>query len=87
MASLEIDERTASELLAAAAAEGVSVGRLVRSLLENSEKRVEASVSVRNDRKQAITPRQFLAEVEELSFDGPTLPADFSRADIYRGDD
>jgi len=72
MASLDIDERTAAELNAAATAKGVSV-----------EKPMDAGVSTGKDRRQSITAEEFLSEVESLSFDGPTLPADFSRADIY----
>ena len=32
-----------------------------------------------------LSPAEFDAPLSENSFDGPSLPADFSRADIYDG--
>jgi predicted DNA-binding antitoxin AbrB/MazE fold protein len=36
---------------------------------------------------KAISPSDFDAQLDELLFDGPSLPADFSRADIYADHD
>jgi len=87
MAPLDIDERTASELIEAAIAEGASVESLLQSLREITENQEGADASPWREAKQPISAEQFLTEVEELSFDGPTLPVDFGRADIYNEHD
>ncbi len=73
MATVVLDEETADELHAQAAASGMTVDEYVKLLLTGP-----AAVAV---------PRLSLSELESLlsqhAFDGPTLPSDFSRADIY----
>jgi len=73
MASVILDENTVGELRAAAAASGMTVDAYVKLLLAGG-----ATVDA---------PRLSWNEVESLldqhAFDGPTLPSDFSRADIY----
>ena len=77
MATLELDPHTAEQLNALAAASGMSAGAYLKLLLP---------ASVNGD-----GARLSLAELDSLlsenAFDGPTLPADFSRADIYDGHD
>jgi hypothetical protein len=68
-----LEEHTVDELRAAAAASGMTVDAYVKLLLAGP-----AAV---------VVPRLSWNEVESLldqhAFDGPTLPPDFSRADIY----
>ena len=73
MSTIEVDEQTAKRLGMLAAAQGLSVVDYLRSL-----------TGADSDAKEA-TPAEFdfEAELAELTFDGPVLPADFSRADIY----
>jgi hypothetical protein len=77
MATVSLDEHTADELQAQAAASGMTVDAYVKVLLTGA-----AAASV---------PRLSWNEVEALldqnAFDGPTLPPDFSRADIYNEHD
>ncbi|HEY3968789.1 MAG TPA: hypothetical protein VGM05_29845 [Planctomycetaceae bacterium] len=77
MATVELETYTADQLHALAAASGMTAEAYLKLLLP-------ASV---NDARSKLS----LAEVEillsENAFDGPTLPADFSRADIYDGHD
>ena len=75
MATIDVDPRTADQLHALATASGMTVEAYLRSLLPPSA--------------NGTPPRLSLAELDALlsehAFDGPTLPADFSRADIYDG--
>jgi hypothetical protein len=77
MATLELDPRTAEQLNALAAASGMTAEAYLKLLLPASANGARARLS--------------LAELDSLlsenAFDGPTLPADFSRADIYDGHD
>ena len=77
MTSVMLDEHTIDELQAQAAASGMTVDAYVKVLLREG-----ATASV---------PRLSWNEVESLldqhAFDGPTLPPDFSRADIYNEHD
>ncbi len=74
MSIIEIDDQTAKELQDAAQAQGVSVAEFVRLRVLGKTARVEKSDSGEFD---------FDAELDSLVFSGPTLPADFSRTDIY----
>ncbi|MGO9112198.1 MAG: hypothetical protein ACLP9L_23470 [Thermoguttaceae bacterium] len=73
MATVLLDQHTVDELEAQAAANGMTVDAYVKLLLAGP-----AAVAA---------PRLSLHELESLlsqyAFDGPTLPSDFSRADIY----
>jgi hypothetical protein len=77
MSTLELDRHIAEQLNALAAASGMTVEAYLKLLLPASADGARARLS--------------LAELDSLltenSFDGPTLPADFSRADIYDGHD
>jgi hypothetical protein len=75
MASLPVDNQTAEMVLARASAEGISVDALLQRLLAPKPGAISEP-----DR---LTFEEFRALAEELSTDGPSLPADFSRADIY----
>jgi len=74
MSMIEIDEQTAKELQDAAQAQGVTVAELVRQRVLG--KAAPAGNAAPGD-------FDFDAELDSLVFSGPTLPADFSRADIY----
>jgi hypothetical protein len=73
MATVVLDEHTVDELQVQAAASGMTVDAYMKLLLTGP-----AAVAA---------PRLSLNELESLlsqhAFDGPTLPSDFSRADIY----
>ncbi len=75
MPTIELDPQTADRLKALAVASGMTIETYLRSLLPSSA--------------NGATPRPSLAELESIlaehAFDGPTLPADFSRTDIYSG--
>jgi hypothetical protein len=71
MVTIQLDEQTAKELQRQAKTAGVTVAEFVRSLVPSP----------------AAPPRPSWDELETeilaLSSSGPSLPADFSRADIY----
>jgi hypothetical protein len=77
MATVVLDEQTADELQMRAAASGMTVDAYVKSLLTETA--------------PVTAPRLSWNEVEALldehAYDGPTLPPDFSRADIYSDHD
>jgi hypothetical protein len=73
MASVVLNDETVDELAARAAASGVTVDEYVKSLL------TETPAPARR-----LPWNEVEAILDELSDDeGPVLPADFSRADIY----
>ena len=73
MVTIQIDEVTAEGLARQARDKGMSVADYLRTLVPSN----------------GVTPRQEWDELEQeilaLSSDGPSLPEDFSRADIYAG--
>lgn len=73
MATLEIDQRTVDQLSALAAANGMTPEAYLKLLLSSPG----AGDSTR------ISSVELEALLDEHVFDGPTLPADFARADIY----
>ena len=77
MATVVLDENTVDELRAAAAASGMTVDAYVKLLLAGGA--------------PVAATRLSWNEVESLldqhAFDDPTLPPDFSRADIYNEHD
>ena len=75
MATIELDPQTAERLTALATASGMTIEAYLQSLLPAALNGVPARLS----------PGELDALLSEHSFDGPTLPADFSRADIYDG--
>ena len=76
MTSIQLDDGTAKALTAIAAARQMTVEQYLRSLVDNDMALLENSSAAEFDR-----------ELEPLLFDGPSLPADFSRADIYADHD
>ncbi len=74
MSSIELDDQTAQEIRDAAQVQGLSVAEFVRM-------RVLGKSTAKSDKK--ADDFDFDAELEALTSSGPTLPADFSRADIY----
>ncbi len=73
MTTIQIDDKTADALRSIATAKGVTVEEYLRNLVHAGE-----AVPI-----EPGDSEQFDKELDELSFDGPMLPADFSRADIY----
>ena len=72
MKSVELSEHTAAALAKAAQDLNVSVDEFVRShLLATTAQNTSALAS------------DFDSDLNGLLFSGPSLPADFSRADIY----
>ena len=71
MATINVNESTAKQLQELAAAVGMSVDEYVHSLVPHTGK--ASSISI----------EEFEAQLEKPSFKGPSLPADFSRADVY----
>jgi hypothetical protein len=74
MSSIELDDQTAQEIRDAAQVQGLSVAEFVRM-------RVLGKSTAKNGKQ--TDDFDFDAELKALTFSGPTLPADFSRADIY----
>jgi hypothetical protein len=74
MSIIELDDLTAKVIQDAAQAQGLSVADFVRMLVLG--KGEAPSVKQEGD-------FDFESELQELLTSGPTLPADFSRADIY----
>lgn len=76
MTSIQVDEDTAKVLSEMATAHRMSVAEFLRSL---------AARGVATG--PGTSAADFDEELESLLFDGPTLPADFSRSDLYRDHD
>ncbi len=77
MPPIQLDEKTAARLAAMALQCGMTVEAYLRLVVagENPMAKTES------------TAHDFDAELDALLFDGPSLPADFSRADIYADHD
>jgi hypothetical protein len=76
MTSIQLDDDTAKALTAIAMARHMTVDQYLRSLVAGDMAGLENNSTAEFDR-----------ELEPLLFDGPTLPADFSRADVYADHD
>ncbi len=74
MSIIELDDQTAKAIQDAARVQGVSVAEFVRI-------RVLGKSTEKNGKQ--TEDFDFESELKELLTSGPTLPADFSRADIY----
>jgi hypothetical protein len=72
MASIQLDDATVQGLRAIALANGASLEDYLRGLVAHQ-------VVQGNE----ISLEEFDRELDALTFSGPCLPADFSRADIY----
>lgn len=77
MPSIQIDDQTGKALSVLAASQGMTLEEYVQELLARH-------LPLQN---HPITPEEFDTELEALSIDGPSLPPDFSRADIYSDHD
>ena len=78
MISLNIDDKTIEKLNALAAEQGMTLERFLQSLAQQqslAQKGTEA--------KSVMTSEELENELKPLLFHGPSLPSDFSRADIY----
>lgn len=71
MVTIQIDEQTAEGLALQARNAGLSVGDYLRTLVPAGQ------------RARRQTWDELESEILALSTPGPSLPADFSRADIY----
>lgn len=71
MQYIELDDRTADELAGQAAARGLTVAEFLKQLIGPTNGHSQPSVE------------QLEQELDALLLDLPTLPNDFSRADIY----
>ena len=72
MQRIELDDQTADKLATQASALGLTIAEYLKTLVPPTPIG-QAPVSL----------EELDAELEELSLDLPTLPGDFSRADIY----
>jgi hypothetical protein len=77
MATLELDQRTVELLNALAAANGMTPEAYLKLLLPASANGASARLSL----------EELDSLLRQHAFDGPSLPADFSRADIYHEHD
>jgi hypothetical protein len=77
MATLELDQQTVDQLNALAAANGMTPQAYLRLLLRASANGASTRLSV----------EELDSLLRQHAFDGPSLPADFSRADIYNEHD
>jgi hypothetical protein len=73
MPHIVVDEKTLAGLEAAARARGLTVDTYLRNLASHES----------NGNSPAFSVADFERELDELATDAPTLPKDFSRADIY----
>lgn len=73
MPLIEVDNETAERLAFQAAARGLSAGEYLRSIVPATGTNGSADVSI----------DELDVELERLALKLPTLPDDFSRADIY----
>ena len=73
MTSIQVDDDAAEVLNEMATVHHMTLAEFLRSLAARGVASGPAA--------------DFEKELEPLLFDGPTLPADFSRADIYRDHD
>ena len=71
MATIDVNEATAKQLHELAASQGLSVEEYVQSLVPRTINGAPMSAD------------EFEAQLTALSFHGPSLPPNFSRADIY----
>jgi hypothetical protein len=72
MTTIQLDDHTAEALAAIARSKGLTVQLLLASLVGD-----QSPISKSDE------AADFEAELGPLWFNGPSLPSDFSRADIY----
>jgi len=77
MVSLRVDEQTAKQLQALAAERGMTIERFLKTLAE------QCRDSRHDDPQDGFSTEEIESELRPLLFRGPSLPADFSREDIY----
>ena len=76
MTTIELDDGTARALTQAAQAQSMSVDDFVRLLVLGEQNKKGLAIS-------GPESGDFNSELDGLLFSGPSLPTDFSRADIY----
>lgn len=79
MVNIELREQTAERISAQAEAKGLSVAEFLEQLVPATDIGVASPTRLKTD--------DLIEAIEEASFDGGVLPADFSRADLYRDHD
>lgn len=77
MPSIQVNHQTEKGLQALAAAAGLNVEQYLVLLASQAPK----------EAPQAFSEAEFDAELNALTHHGPSLPPDFSRADIYADHD
>ena len=77
MPSIQIDEQTAKALESIAASFGMSIEQYLKA---------EAAKLPTAEPAQ-LSDAEFESQLEDLTHHGPSLPPDFSRADIYADHD
>lgn len=75
MKRIELDDRIAEGLLALAASRQMSVSECLQAIITHETESLRSSRPPQADEVEA--------ELEALLFDGPSLPKDFSREDVY----
>ena len=73
MRRIELDDQTVDSLTAQAGARGLTIAEYLKTLVPPTP----------NGRGRVASLEELDAELEELALELPTLPNDFSRADIY----
>lgn len=73
MVSIQLQDSVAAALSAQAESHGLTLQEYLSQLAGNGATRDSAP----------FTADEFLQQLDELAFDAPPLPADFSRTDIY----
>ncbi|MBL9093305.1 MAG: hypothetical protein JNL96_18965 [Planctomycetaceae bacterium] len=73
MVTFQFDDETAARLQELAKAAGAA----------NVEDYIKLVIATPRPTTDKFDPKEFDRELEPLLFDGPSLPADFSREDIY----
>lgn len=73
MVNIQLQDSVVAELTAQANRQGLSLEAFL------------SQIAARDNANGAepLTPSELVRQLDELSFDAPPLPADFSRADIY----
>jgi hypothetical protein len=74
MVNIQVDEDTATTLQNRAAELGLSVSDFLRSVASDT-------------RRRSLAWDALESEINAASYDGPSLPAELSRADIYDSHD
>ena len=88
MISLNIDDKTIEKLSLLAAEQGMTLEGFLQSLAQQQSLVQQQSLAQQGtEAKMVMTSEELENELKPLLFHGPSLPSDFSRADIYADHD